>query len=331
MSQPPYAADAKLADLTFVSGATEGITQLVFRDHLPVSRFSDIDGYAINTQVVDGPIIIVDNTPPTNLSLTVDPPCWASSPVTLTFSATDALSGIDRYELDYGGGDILTVTSPYALDTSQLPTGTHVVTITAYDRAGNSASVSTTMWIAAPPCIVAIGEAKDLEDGTFLEMAGPIVTRLFDGYFYVEDYKRSSGIRINCDPEQMPTVGSTPMFSGTIQTIDGERVIVLDSIETFGPVVDVPLPLAMNTRATSIGLSPVGLLVKLAGRVSSVTPAEEVFAISDGAEENLQVKLYGVSLPPLDAFVAVTGALGADLAGPLVRVNNGLDLQIVGY
>lgn len=343
MSQTPCADDAKLADLNFVAGLTEGATQVVFRDHLPVSRFSDIDGYAIDTLVVAGPMIIVDNTPPTDLTLTVAPQFWTTGPVTVAFSATDALSGIDHYELDFGSGEVLTVSSPYVIDTSLLTTGEYTVTVTAFDRAGNFASISSTMWIAVSPCIDTISTAKELEDGTILQMAGPVVTRVFDGYFYIEDSDRSSGIRVNCDPEQMPELGHAPLFTGTIQIIDGERVIVVDSIQSLGPVADVPLPLAMIMKATKRGLSPVGLLVRMCGKVVSVSSGENKFVFCDGSkicdgaydcdgsQIELGVELHGVSLPALGEYITVTGALGSDLAGPLVRVNDGLDLQIMVY
>lgn len=330
ISQPPYAGSAKLADLSFVSNTTEGITQIVFREHDPISRFSDIDGQAITTQTVDGPIIVVDNTPPTDLVVTAMPPTWTNGPVILTFSANDALSGIDRFELDMGVGDTFTITSPHPMDVSLLSTGMHEATIIAYDRAGNSTSTTFTFWVASsPPYIDSISEAKEMDDDSYLELAGPIVTRVYEDFFYIQDYGRGSGIRVNCDPEQLPAEGSTPLLSGTIQTIDGERVIVLDSIAGFGPALGVPGALGMNTRATRIGLSPIGLFVKLAGRVTSISPTEGIFVICDGAEQDLQVKLYGVSLPPMDAFVAVTGALGSDLSGPVMRVKYEDDLQIL--
>ncbi|MBI2842577.1 MAG: hypothetical protein HYX78_04180 [Armatimonadetes bacterium] len=155
--QPPYAADAKLADLQFTSGISEGITQVTFRESYPPSRFTDDQGYPLVTQTVDGPIVIIDNTPPAGLTVSADPASWTKDgPVILTFSADDALSGISHYVLIMDGVDNYEVTSPYSLDISEIGTGIYPVTIRAFDRAGNYSSATVDIYIDQTPPVLTL-------------------------------------------------------------------------------------------------------------------------------------------------------------------------------
>lgn len=186
LSQPPYASDAKLADLRFQAGAAEGITQVVFRSHDPESRFTDDQGYAAPTQTVNGPVVIVDGTPPTDVVISADPSTWTNQQiVTLTFSAADAFSGVNRYELQLDGGDSITAVSPYAWNVGALETGAYEVTVRAFDRAGNSAAASTTVYIDRTLPYVSIESAK--QSGEELLSGGTAVQGMVDIYVAAGD------------------------------------------------------------------------------------------------------------------------------------------------
>jgi RHS repeat-associated protein len=93
-----------------------------------------------------------DTVPPADFSLTLSPPGWCnSSSPTLSFSTTDATSGIDHYELSVDGAARTCITSPYRLPA--LADGFHSVNLIAYDRALNakSASIIATIDTVAPP------------------------------------------------------------------------------------------------------------------------------------------------------------------------------------
>ncbi|HPP73549.1 MAG TPA: hypothetical protein PLU88_00275 [Armatimonadota bacterium] len=174
--------------------------------------------------------------------------------------------------------------------------------------------------------LTSVAEAKALPDGTIINLAGPITTRSFGSYFYIEDHDRKAGIRVNCSPSQVPVEGSTPIISGVIRTSNGERMIT-GGVHPLIFHYKVPRPLGMNTRAVTTGLNPTGLLVTLSGRVTFVSANKSVFIIDDGANQ-ITVELHQVTAPPLDSFVAVTGALGADSLGPVLRVNSDSDIRI---
>jgi hypothetical protein len=78
----------------------------------------------------------IDVVAPEDFIPTADPGSWTSNvqPV-ITFSTTDATSGIDYYEVSVDGTSHNEQTSPYTLPPQ--PEGIHNVTIKAYDKAGN--------------------------------------------------------------------------------------------------------------------------------------------------------------------------------------------------
>ena len=78
--------------------------------------------------------------------------------------------------------------------------------------------------------------------------------------------------------------------------------------------------LGMNNKAVQSGLSPKGLLIRLWGRANVASPDVSVFSLDDGAGLSVQVELHGTAAPEDGAYVAITGALGADTSGtPVLR------------
>jgi len=186
---------------------------------------------------------------------------------------------------------------------------------------------SASVMVVPPGVLTSVVQAKALPDDRTVDLAGPVVTRTFESCFYIEDRDRTAGIRVDCEPDQLPLQGTAPTVSGVISTVGGERVIS-QAVVTPGCAAGIPGPLGLNTRAAIAGLSPVGLLVKVAGTVTDVSAAGDTFMLSDGGEAGLRVELHGPSAPAEDAFAAVTGALGADAEGPVLRVNSATDPQV---
>lgn len=163
-------------------------------------------------------------------------------------------------------------------------------------------------------------ESRILPEGTVIELIGPCVTRAFDTFFYLENLDRSAGIRVNCaDGQSPPCEGTSPKVTGVLRTIDGERLIDEATTTPWGS--GSVLPIGMNCRAVRVGLTPQGILLYLWGRASVASPIATSFTLNDGSFEAVPVQLYGVAPPADGAYVVVSGVLGADSNGPLLRVN----------
>ena len=93
----------------------------------------------------------IDTVAPNPFSITVLP-YDTKKGVQTQFSTTDALSGIDHYEILVDGVSVVTVEPAEAEGVVSVPTkavGTHTVTVVAYDKAGNTASASAS--VTVPP------------------------------------------------------------------------------------------------------------------------------------------------------------------------------------
>ena len=181
-TQNPTTEDANLAVLIFTAGSTEGTTQVTFREHDPATMFTNQDGDEIIPVTTNSQTIVIDGTPPTDVTITADPSGWTNANnVTLTFSATDALAGIDHYELSLNGGDFFTATSPYDWDVSGLGSGTYPATVKAVDKAGNYATATTYIYIDRTGPSLDIISAKQGTPGTPFNATGFTYTKILDG------------------------------------------------------------------------------------------------------------------------------------------------------
>lgn len=152
--------------------------------------------------------------------------------------------------------------------------------------------------------VAKISDLKD--DGDPIAISDKVVTASFDGFFYIEEQNRSAGIKVTGSA----AVGSVVRVLGIVKTINGERTIVSDDVEsTHGGTV--PRPLGLNNRATGQGLSATGLYVICWGSVKSVDATNGFFTMTDGSGDAL--KVYGSAAA--GDYVMVTGALGAEQNG----------------
>ncbi|HUW46082.1 MAG TPA: Ig-like domain-containing protein, partial [Dehalococcoidia bacterium] len=92
----------------------------------------------------------VDTAPPVPFTISSNVSDWTNNNrPTTSFATSDATSGIGYYACSVDGGAPTTVTSPYQLP--ELSDGTHQVTVTAYDKAGNSTAASIGFQIDTTP------------------------------------------------------------------------------------------------------------------------------------------------------------------------------------
>jgi hypothetical protein len=79
----------------------------------------------------------VDLTRPADFKPQASSDEWSASPVTISFSTTDSLSGVAGYRVYIDAADQGLRESPFSLP--ELPDGIHRIVVRAYDRAGNYA------------------------------------------------------------------------------------------------------------------------------------------------------------------------------------------------
>ena len=91
----------------------------------------------------------IDTTAPTGLEVITEPKQIADKRPMVSFTATDATSGIDHYDISMDNGPFKTVTSPFTPDS--ITSGNHTFTVRAYDKAGNKTESTVAITIKAIP------------------------------------------------------------------------------------------------------------------------------------------------------------------------------------
>ena len=329
VGQRPTKQDAALAVLQFAAGVTEGITYVAFAQHDPPTRFTDEMGEEILPVMVGSPPIVIDGTPPAidcppDRYVNAPPGQWSTVVDAGAATATDWLSGVA--EVSGIRSDGLPLADPY-------PVGGTTITWSAVDRSGNAAGCEQLVVVAPAgfhgAIVRSVAEAKKRPDGTQVTLLGPVVTRVFGPFFYIEDADRTAGIRANRVSGAEPTEASKPVVFGTVAAIAGERVVDEATVGQWSAGA-VPGELSMNGAAAQEVL-PQGLLARLWGRAEVQPGATDTFILWDGAEGGgACVRLYGAALPADGVYLTATGTLGADVGGVVLLVNRPGDLvQVV--
>ena len=167
---------------------------------------------------------------------------------------------------------------------------------------------------------------KAYPDGEWVAAAGKIVTAAFDGFFYIEDPDRTSGIKVVSG--EPVSVGEAVNVEGALGTAENERHIQAGRVQNLGPATPLE-PLGMTNRALGggdlasggqvgvtggNGLNNVGLLVRTCGRVTSA--GADSFTLSDGSGPDVKVVVPDtLSIPAPGPFVGVTGISSCGIEG----------------
>ena len=207
---------------------------------------------------------------------------------------------------------------------------------------------------------------KKWEDGTEVTMVNGIVTHVVDSdSFYLEERdKRLFGIRVREANHGLDTGDEVEVVVGTIDadSSNNERYIEATSVSETDPPTTVIAPYGMTNIClggqdylppggsgtgygqkgvvNSKGVNNVGLLVRIAGKVTDVDTNNECFTISDGSgavdsadNEGAKVSAVGLNLPDLDDFVIATGVCSVEKVSdelyPIVIARDSDDLIVV--
>lgn len=178
-----------------------------------------------------------------------------------------------------------------------------------------------------------VAAVKALGDNQQVLLKEGIITGKVDslGFFYVEDANRASGIKVMGTTTQ--NVGSKVSVAGVTGSEDGEMFIVSAS----GGVSLLPggsalTPVVVNGRVLdSEGLSAIGLLVKVAGKVTAVDAGNHIITIDDGSGVTYQAWYgTGFTVPSVNDIVICRGCAGRNSSGPVIWMLSPTDLRKVG-
>lgn len=230
---------------------------------------------------------------------------------------------------------------------AMTPAGTEITASAEarYTSAGGEVMPAATSNVAIVrinyPSGLSIGEAKNLPDGQFVQLAGNVViagTDEMGWVFYIESPERSAGIRVGTDG--IACEGDMAVVSGTLATVNGERQINALDIAILSSGNPLPHALGISPVSYGVGLDITGLLMKLLGRITAAPPGAGYFYVDDGSAFNdgsgyTGIRVHGTPPPnPVGKYVLVTGIPGAELLGDspirVMRTRRAEDVSVIG-
>ena len=154
-----------------------------------------------------------------------------------------------------------------------------------------------------------ISDIRNKSNGDAVILSGKVLYLKGNGFGYVEEADRSSGIRVQ--GSIAPAADSLVNFAGIVRTTPGgEKYIELTSISGAG--AGAVRPLVSNNRNLRSALVT-GLYVKAAGVVMTGSLTDTSFIISDGSDgTGIGVVTSGIPAVSEGDFVIVSGAAGLD-------------------
>lgn len=159
-------------------------------------------------------------------------------------------------------------------------------------------------------------EAGARDAGERVALAGKVVSRVFDGFFFIQDEGRAGGVRVNSSHAVAP--GDIVSVAGVIVEEDGGKAISASYVSRSAGGA-APRPLFVNSGVVrgESGLNVQGLLVRAAG-VAGASDGEGGFSLTDAAG-TVAARVSGGAAPQQGAAVIVTGvAVGSGDGAALV-------------
>src|SRR5438105_394837 len=240
----------------------------------------------------DSVVVTVDTTAPTaSLSGPTPGQVLGTSSVQLTWTASDATSGIDHFEVRLDGGRPINVPGgPTTYTFTSLSDGTHTLALRAFDRAGNTILVSAT---------VTVDTAAPIASPT-----APTSGQLF-GTGSVQLTWTASDATSGIDHFEVGLDGGTPVTVAAGTTTytftgvsDGHHTLALRAFDRAGNTVLVSV--AVSVDATAPTVSIVG---PASGEVIPSSTSTVTWTAGDATSgiDHVEVRLDGGSAQPLSS------------------------------
>jgi len=225
------------------------------------------------------------------------------------------------------------------------------------DGVANSTTLNLGPYVYQTPAAVArIADAWAYDDGQMLSLNGKAVTAAFAAdSLWIEESDRTAGMRVAYSSATGALQDHLVAIIGVLDSTQKPRTLVASSVEDLGPASPAITPLEMVLRgiggtgfnaktagtAGAAGLYNVGLLVKVAGRISfadNSNPNSRFFYVNDGSSlaasdgsghAGVKVKC-GTFAAPTSGMVKVTGVVSVEPSPnglvPALIIRSGADV-----
>jgi hypothetical protein len=168
-------------------------------------------------------------------------------------------------------------------------------------------------------------QVRDRSQGSRVALVNKVVTRVFDGYCYVEDQNRAGGVRVETDRGYEP--GDLICVQGTVSVVDDEKVIVPTYLAP-GRAPAAPVTVNSATLWGQSGLDVFGKLVRCVATVGAYR-GDGTYYLTDDAGETIYLDPGLAVVPSQGTQVVITGVADQESGVPLLRCSKIGDIRPV--
>lgn len=170
--------------------------------------------------------------------------------------------------------------------------------------------------------LTACREVRSRSVGDQIALANKIVSRIYDGKFFVQDVDRAGGVEVISD--RLVTVGDVVSIMGSVVLSDGSKAIsakyVASSRNSAAPVL-----VNGKTLRGQGGLDVFGLLVRCVGRIgNNLGGSLYQFTTDDGG--SITLNSGGYNVPAAGAQVTVTAVASGSASAPVLLLSGEKDI-----
>lgn len=168
-------------------------------------------------------------------------------------------------------------------------------------------------------------QARD-HAGEQVALVNKIVSRVFDGCFYVQDADRTGGVRVISPREFEP--GDVVSVQGAVSMIDGEAAISPRYL-TLSKAAPKPLLVNSKTLWGEGGLDVDGLLIRCSATVGT-DQGDGTWTLTDDDGRTIPARTNGVTMPTPGTRVAITAVATRNASGvPVLLIASWHDLETI--
>lgn len=162
--------------------------------------------------------------------------------------------------------------------------------------------------------------------GERVALVNKVVSRTYDGHFFIQDPDRCGGVRIVSDRTFKP--GDVVCVQGVVDSVNGENVIIPTYLSLS---TNVPKPVFVTSPALwgETGLDVNGLLVRVLAKVGTDQGDDTYSLKDDSGTRTIYVRTNGVTMPAQNTSVAITAVATNSGGTPLLLLADKHDIQIV--
>ncbi|MEN6372405.1 MAG: hypothetical protein ABFD64_10375 [Armatimonadota bacterium] len=159
-------------------------------------------------------------------------------------------------------------------------------------------------------------------------LVNKVVSRVYDGYFYIQDPERAGGVRIISNRTFKP--GDVVCVQGSVNDENGINPTYL-SLNANAPVsADAPRPVFVTSPTLwgERGLDVNGLLVRVFAKVGT-DQGDGTYSLTDDAGKIIYVRTNGVKMPAPDTDAVITAVAANSGGTPLLLLADKQDIQTI--